>query len=125
MVDFMSENPGPTPARSERCYVSDFPGTDLVNPAEVFALPGYREPVQNVPKLTIACVVGTILCFCVPPFSFLASVVVAPLCFFTWFLMRTRWRFHPGQALIRGASVVSLLVLVATSTGLFILAVAT
>lgn len=84
-------------------YVSDFPGSEKVNPGEVFRAPGYTEPRQRIPGTVIALFVISLVSFLVPVYLTVAAIVVSVI---TGGLLRARRLTgvrYPGDALLRAA----------------------
>lgn len=90
-------------------YVSNFPGIDETNAAEVFASAGYHEPQQKIPAAVIAVFIGSLLSL-VPIFGSWISIL--SLIGSVGMLRKKNKNRHaqlPGYPLLRAALGVSIL----------------
>lgn len=89
-------------------YVSQFPGTSEVDPAQVFATSGYHEPQQNTSGLVVAIFVAALLSL-IPIFGSWISLLSLPAAFGVLQERRIRDQQLPGEMLLRAALGVSVL----------------
>ncbi|BAW94095.1 hypothetical protein CHIBA101_2273 [Actinomyces sp. Chiba101] len=89
----MTSPPPPAPPRAP------FPGTDSLDPAQIFSGPGYQAP----PVRTDGVATASLLC---AAFSFIPAVGLAAAGLGVWALRRLRRAYGTGRTLARLAIVV-------------------
>lgn len=101
-------------------YVSDFPGTEQVSSAAVFAKPGYHEQKQSIEPSIIVLFVTVIISFLLPPVTTIISLVTGPIGLGILQARRVRNERLPGILMLRAAVGLSVLsVMFGTAVGLW------
>lgn len=88
-------------------YVSFFPRTQEVPLHEVFRGPGYTEPRQSSPLINRLALGLTLLCWVVPPYTWLGALVAFPLALWAWYGSKHKNYWRPGTQFARAALALS------------------